>query len=473
MEVEVDAENPVAKRNESQWSEGEDELPDGKDQSPSRGQLSDNLLRNEDETEQDGNTKDETLTDDPMQDEEADLTDEELYNPGEFNSINVPPEVKEILQFITKYRPPILEIETKLKPFIPDFIPAVGDPDAFLKVDRPDGKPETLGLTVIDEPSLHQSDPSVLDLRLRSIYKQSSAKAIIAKSVDESNKGKAIEKWIKDIGDLHRSKPLPTVTYAKPLPDIDTLLQEWSPDVEDVLREEGVPPAELDCDLSTYVDIACEINFYRCEVEMPTGEHPMSRQELLERIEGKHGLFCLLTDKIDAELLDRAGPQLKVIGTMSVGYDHVDMKEVMNRGVLDQDALVNALKTGQIGAAGLDVMTPEPLPPDHELTKLKNCVLPEGYEVLDTYYDGNGVRRHVRRLSDGGVFDWLEINYKQLDDALKEVLISEINTVKKVSHPNVVRHEEAIVKKDISTVFLITEPAQQQTLQTLIDSQRK
>lgn len=42
-------------------------------------------------------------------------------------------------------------------------------------------------------------------------------------------------------------------------------------------------------------------------------------------------------------------------------------------GVVDQDALVNALKTGQIAAAGLDVMTPEPLPADHELTKLKNC----------------------------------------------------------------------------------------------------
>ncbi len=42
-------------------------------------------------------------------------------------------------------------------------------------------------------------------------------------------------------------------------------------------------------------------------------------------------------------------------------------------GVVDQGALVDALKTGQISAAGLDVMTPEPLPVDHELTKLKNC----------------------------------------------------------------------------------------------------
>ncbi|OXA41867.1 Glyoxylate reductase/hydroxypyruvate reductase [Folsomia candida] len=55
-----------------------------------------------------------------------------------------------------------------------------------------------------------------------------------------------------------------------------------------------------------------------------------------------------------------------------------------NRGVargllctVEQDALIKALKTGQIFAAGLDVMTPEPLPVGHELTKLKNCaVLP-------------------------------------------------------------------------------------------------
>lgn len=56
--------------------------------------------------------------------------------------------------FFYRYRPQILEMETKLKPFLPEFIPAVGDPDAFLKIDRPDGNAELLGLTVIDEPSV-------------------------------------------------------------------------------------------------------------------------------------------------------------------------------------------------------------------------------------------------------------------------------------------------------------------------------
>lgn len=44
-------------------------------------------------------------------------------------------------------------------------------------------------------------------------------------------------------------------------------------------------------------------------------------------------------------------------------------------GLVDQDALVNALQNKIIWGAGLDVMTPEPLPLDHALYKLKNCVI--------------------------------------------------------------------------------------------------
>jgi phosphoglycerate dehydrogenase-like enzyme len=43
--------------------------------------------------------------------------------------------------------------------------------------------------------------------------------------------------------------------------------------------------------------------------------------------------------------------------------------------VVDQPALVRALQEGWISAAGLDVTTPEPLPSDHPLYKLPNCVI--------------------------------------------------------------------------------------------------
>lgn len=42
---------------------------------------------------------------------------------------------------------------------------------------------------------------------------------------------------------------------------------------------------------------------------------------------------------------------------------------------MDQDALIEALQSGQIRAAGLDVTTPEPLPLDSPLFKLNNCVV--------------------------------------------------------------------------------------------------
>lgn len=66
--------------------------------------------------------------------------------------------------------------EYKFKPFIPEFLPAVGDIDAFLKVIPPettlsgdtfDENIVQLGLLVLDEPASNQSDPALLHLQLR------------------------------------------------------------------------------------------------------------------------------------------------------------------------------------------------------------------------------------------------------------------------------------------------------------------
>lgn len=59
----------------------------------------------------------------------------------------------------------------------------------------------------------------------------------------------------------------------------------------------------------------------------------MPRAELLKGVVGAHGLFCLLSDKIDREVLDAAGPDLKVISTLSVGFDHLAMDEIKKRGI--------------------------------------------------------------------------------------------------------------------------------------------
>jgi glyoxylate reductase len=64
-----------------------------------------------------------------------------------------------------------------------------------------------------------------------------------------------------------------------------------------------------------------------------TDEAPPSREQLLERARGVDGLLCLLTDKIDGEVLDAIGKQLKVVSSMSVGMDHVDIPAATVRGI--------------------------------------------------------------------------------------------------------------------------------------------
>ena len=51
------------------------------------------------------------------------------------------------------------ELETKLKAFVPEYIPAIGEVDAFLKMPRPDGQPETMGLYVLVLPLLFRTNP--------------------------------------------------------------------------------------------------------------------------------------------------------------------------------------------------------------------------------------------------------------------------------------------------------------------------
>ncbi|MBA2314660.1 MAG: D-glycerate dehydrogenase [Chloroflexi bacterium] len=63
------------------------------------------------------------------------------------------------------------------------------------------------------------------------------------------------------------------------------------------------------------------------------GDLPPPRDELLRAVEGCDGVMTLLTDRVDAELLDCAGPGLKVVSNYAVGFDNVDVAECTRRGI--------------------------------------------------------------------------------------------------------------------------------------------
>ncbi len=70
-----------------------------------------------------------------------------------------------------------------------------------------------------------------------------------------------------------------------------------------------------------------------CETRYWDSQEPIPRDIFLEWVQGVDGIYCLLTERIDQEVLDAAGPNLKVVSTMSVGYDHIDVEACARRGV--------------------------------------------------------------------------------------------------------------------------------------------
>ena len=70
-----------------------------------------------------------------------------------------------------------------------------------------------------------------------------------------------------------------------------------------------------------------------CEVDLWPEELPPIRNELLQHVRGVDGLLCLLTEKIDSEVMDEAGQQLKVISNHAVGFDNIDINAATARKI--------------------------------------------------------------------------------------------------------------------------------------------
>lgn len=82
-----------------------------------------------------------------------------------------------------------------------------------------------------------------------------------------------------------------------------------------------------------------------CDLDLHSEPAAIPRADLLRRIAGKDALVCLLTDPIDGEVLDAAGPSLKIVSNVAVGFDNIDLAACRARGVVvtnTPDVLTNA-----------------------------------------------------------------------------------------------------------------------------------
>ena len=70
-----------------------------------------------------------------------------------------------------------------------------------------------------------------------------------------------------------------------------------------------------------------------CDMDLWEDELPPPRDELLRRVAGCDGVLTLLTDRVDDEFLDAAGPRLKVVSNYAVGFDNIDVAACARRGI--------------------------------------------------------------------------------------------------------------------------------------------
>lgn len=183
------------------------------------------------------------------------------YDPQEYADLAVSEEIRSLFEYITRYTPQEVQLESKLKPFIPDYMAAIGELDKFVKIPLPDGE-TTPGTSVLDEPCLIQSDETVLQMQLKATSKSSGAQAVAVRSIDAPDRAALrieIQRWIDSAAVVQQSKHQIEVQYKSPMPEIEALMQVWPEEVEKMLDQVVLPHPEMSMTTEEYVRMMCSI----------------------------------------------------------------------------------------------------------------------------------------------------------------------------------------------------------------------
>jgi intraflagellar transport protein 46 len=168
----------------------------------------------------------------------------------------------------------------------------------------------------LDEPASIQSDPTVLELQLRAMSKKQQYGDVSVRSIENAEKSPlAIEKWIANISELHRSKPPPQVHYHKNMPEVESLMEVWPDGFEEALSKIHLPPPDLDLTLVEYAKVLCSI------LDIPVYDNV---------VESLHLMFTLYSDFKNNPHFQamRAGQEIDVSQKQEVDYGGADVMQI-------------------------------------------------------------------------------------------------------------------------------------------------
>ncbi|KAM6992226.1 serine/threonine-protein kinase Nek2 [Tautogolabrus adspersus] len=93
----------------------------------------------------------------------------------------------------------------------------------------------------------------------------------------------------------------------------------------------------------------------------------------------------------------------------------------------------------------------------------------EDYEVLYTIGSGSyGKCQKIRRKSDGKILVWKELDYGNMAESEKQMLVSEVNLLRELKHPNIVRYHDRIIDRSNATLYIVMEYCEGGDLSSLI-----
>lgn len=175
-----------------------------------------------------------------------------------------------------------------MKPFIPNFIPSIGEVDAFIKINRPDNQLDELGLSLLDEPTINGVDPVIFSLDLSYTGKNKNVNTnLIIKTLDSAEKKpKEIQSWIDSISELHQKKMSSSVSYSKNMPDVESLMQVWPEKLENIFKDIPFPDGNINMSVENFAKIICSM------LDVPI--HKLNDERSL--IEAMHLIFTVYSE---------------------------------------------------------------------------------------------------------------------------------------------------------------------------------
>ena len=98
----------------------------------------------------------------------------------------------------------------------------------------------------------------------------------------------------------------------------------------------------------------------------------------------------------------------------------------------------------------------------------------EKYEKINDIGKGSlGIVSKIRRKADGRTLVWKELNYGKMSEKEKQMIVSEVNILRELRHPNIVKYYDRIIDREQAKIYIIMEYCEGGDIATLIKNSKK